>query len=130
MPARVRSWLQRARLMEAAALASLLLIVGSIWMFVAIASEVSEGEFRHFDEWALRSLRTSDGTSAIGPRWVLAMARDLTALGSATVITRITASAIGFLALQRKWGALWLVLASIAGGSVVSWLLKDFFNRE
>ncbi len=130
MRAHLRSWLQRARLIETAVLASMLLIVGSLWMFVEIADEVGEGESRHFDEWVLRSLRTPDGTEAIGPRWVLAMARDLTALGGAAVITLITACAMGFLALRRKWGALCLVVASIAGGSVVSRLLKSFFDRE
>src|SRR5262245_33737157 len=120
MRTRIRSWLERMGLLEAAVLASMLTIVGSVWIFVEVADEVHEGESKAFDEWVLRSFRTADGASPIGPPWLLQVSRDLTALGSATVITIVTAVAVGFLALRRKWGALTLVVVSILGGGIVS----------
>jgi undecaprenyl-diphosphatase len=124
----LRSWLQRYRLLETAVLLSLLVIVGSVWIFVEVADEVHEGEFQQLDERILRSLRNADGTP-IGPKWLLGVARDLTALGGAAVITLLTMSALGFLALRRKWGSLLLVVASIIGGALVSTVLKHSFDR-
>jgi undecaprenyl-diphosphatase len=129
MLSRLRSWLQRSRLLETAVLLSLLVIVGSIWIFVETADEVHEGESQRFDEWVLRSLRHADGTTPLGPPWLLQVARDLTALGGAAVITLITLGALGFLALRRKWGSLCLVVVSIVGGVIVSTLLKHSFER-
>jgi undecaprenyl-diphosphatase len=127
--ARIRSWLEQAGLLEAAVLISLLATLGSVWIFVEVADEVHEGESRAFDEWVLRSLRSADGISPIGPPWLLQVSRDLTALGSPTVISIVTIVAVGFLALRRKWGALCLVIVSIMGGGVVSTLLKRAFDR-
>jgi undecaprenyl-diphosphatase len=126
---RLRAWLHRIRSPETAVLIRLLVVVGSIWIFVETADEVIEGESKRFDEWLLRALRGADGTSPLGPSWVVRVARDLTALGGAAVITLVTLGAAGFLALRRKWGALWLVVASVAGGAVVSTLLKNAFDR-
>jgi undecaprenyl-diphosphatase len=122
--------LQRNGLLEAAVLASLLLVSGSTWVFVEIADGVHEGEARWFDESVLHALRRSDNPALpIGPYWVSNVARDLTALGSAAVIVVISLGAAGFLVLRRKWGALWLIIASIAGGAVVSTALKSVFER-
>jgi undecaprenyl-diphosphatase len=127
--ARLRSSLQRAGLLESAVLIALLVIAGSVWIFVETADEVREGESQRFDEWTLRALRGPDGTSPIGPRWFVHVARDFTALGSAAVITLVTIGATGFLALTRKWGALALVIALVAGGAIASTLLKRAFDR-
>ena len=110
-------------------LTSLLVIAGSVWVFVETADEVLEGESQHFDEWALRALRGPDGAAPVGPRWLVRVARDLTALGSGAVITLVSLGAAGFLALRRNWGALALVVASIAGGGIMSTLLKRVFDR-
>jgi undecaprenyl-diphosphatase len=126
---RVRTLLHRYRLLETAVLVSLLLIVGSVWLFVETADEVLEGETQHFDERFLRSLRGPDGTTPLGPPWLLQAARDLTGLGGFAVITLITLGSMGFLALRRKWRSLFLILASIGGGILVSTLLKSLFER-
>jgi undecaprenyl-diphosphatase len=129
MLARLRSLLQRAGLLEAVVLATLLVLVASVWIFFETADEVLDGEIQHYDEWAVRALRGEDGASPLGPKWLVQVARDLTALGSAAVITLITLTAAGFLALRRKWGALALVAASIAGGGFMSTVLKRAFDR-
>lgn len=126
---RLGSWFHRIRSLEATVLLRLLVIVGSIWIFIATADEVLEGGSQHFDEWVLHALRNADVTSPLGPHWLPWVARDLTALGGVAVITLVTLIATGFLALQRKWGALWLVAASVVGGALVTTVLKRAFDR-
>lgn len=126
-----REWLERRGLLEAAVLLSLLALAGSAWIFVEIADEVREGEFQHYDDLVLRFLRSPDDPAQpLGPRWLVPVARDLTALGGLTVITLITLGTIGYLALRRKWSTSLLVLASIAGGALVSTALKAAFTRS
>ena len=45
------------------------------------------------------------------------------------MLTLITAAALGFLALVRQWTAALFVLASICGGSAISFALKDLIQR-
>ena len=120
----------RAGLLEAAVLVSLLMIAGAIWAFAELADEVLEGETKAFDESILRSLRQADDPAQpIGGVWLKSVARDFTALGGFAIITMVCIGSAGFLALQRKWHALVLVVASIGGGAVVSTLLKAWFER-
>jgi undecaprenyl-diphosphatase len=127
---RIRSWLMRAGLLEAAVLMSLLVIAGAIWGFAAVADEVLEGGSQAFDESILRALRQAgDLKEPIGPVWLKGVARDITVLGGVTVITMACLGSAGFLALRRKWGALLLVLISIGGGAIVSTVLKQWFER-
>lgn len=121
--------LQRAGLFEAAVLASLLIIAGSVLVFVETADQVLEGESQRFDDRVLLALRGPDGSSPTGPKWLVHVARDLTALGSASVISLVAVATVGLLALRRKWGSVVLVLAAVAGGGMVSTLLKRAFDR-
>ena len=117
-------------LLEAAVLVSLLLIAGGIWVFAEVADEVIEGESKHFDETILRWMRNpADLSQPLGPSWLASVARDYTSLGSTAVITMTCVAAAGFLALRKKFGALVLVVVSIAGGAIVSTLLKQTFER-
>jgi undecaprenyl-diphosphatase len=127
--AAIRDWMQRRGLLETAVLGGLFLLVASIWLFAEVADEVMEGEIQHLDERVIQAMRTGENSRPIGPDWLPDVARDLTALGSAAVITLVTVAAAGFLALRRKWDALVLILLSVAGGTVVSALLKRFFDR-
>jgi undecaprenyl-diphosphatase len=127
---RIRTWLSRVGLLETAVLISLLFIAGGIWAFVEVADEVIEGESQHYDEAILRALRQpGDPSQPIGPTWLKAAALDFTALGSTAVISLVCTVTVGFLALRRKWGSVVLVLASIAGGALVSTILKQSFER-
>jgi undecaprenyl-diphosphatase len=127
---RIRSWLVRAGLLEAAVLVSLLIIAGGIWAFAEVADEVLEGETKAFDESILRALRREDDPGQpIGPVWLKSVARDFTALGGFAVIAMACLGSAGFLALRRKWHALTLVLVSIGGGAIVSTILKEWFER-
>jgi len=58
------------------------------------------------------------------------MTRDITSLGGATVITLVTVVVLGVLLLRGKYALMVLVLASVAGGGLLSTLLKNAFDRE
>lgn len=115
---------------EAATLAALLVAAGGIWLFVELADDVLEGDTAAVDETLLLALRApTDSSDPLGPTWVEELARDVTGLGGAGVLTFLTLAAAGFLALQRKrWLAAYL-LAAVASGVIVSTALKLAFDR-
>jgi undecaprenyl-diphosphatase len=122
-----RDWLTRR---ELKVLIVGLLVVAGTWAFIELADEVVEGDTQWFDEWVVYGLR-QPGNPALprGPRWLAEMGRDITALGSHAVLALMTMAVGGFLLLQRKYGATWLLLISILSGIILSHLLKMFFDR-
>ena len=121
-------WLGRQ---EAAVLVAALGILLALFSFIKIAEQLGEGELAHFDEWLLHLLRVpSHPQIPIGPAWLLEVAQDITPLGGRTMLVAVTLFAIGYLALERKYGAMWLVGVATAGGGLLSTGLKQFFGRE
>jgi undecaprenyl-diphosphatase len=126
-PWRVVEWLGGH---ELTVILGLLLVIAGIWGFVALAGEVVEGDTQRFDERIIRALRHADDPSRpIGPRWMEEVGRDITALGGVSLILLIIGSVVGFLALDRKFGAMWFVLGATTGGCVLSIALKAVFRR-
>ncbi len=108
----------------------LLALVGCCLGFVILADEVSERETQSFDESVMLALRRADEPSIpIGPVWLRESARDVTALGSPTVLALVTLAVCGFLVLVRHFRSLLLVLGSTLSGAVLNILLKDAFAR-
>jgi undecaprenyl-diphosphatase len=123
----VKNQLRRQQLWP---LISVLLIAGALWSFAAIADEVMEGEWRSLDRTMLLAFRHPDNLAILrGPLWLQQAARDITSLGGVSVLTLITAAAIGFLLLTRKVGAAVLIAVSVCGGGVLSTILKMMFDR-
>lgn len=115
---------------EATVLIALLLIVLAIWGFVAIADKVFEGQTQTFDDWAVRAFRrTDDPSTPIGPAWTREVGRDLSALGGLTVLVLLTIVVAGFLWIQGKSHAMWLLLASTFGGIGAMTWLKSIYQR-
>jgi len=115
---------------EIAPLVMLLVAAGLIAIFAEITEKLLEGDLHSFDRSVLLALRHADDPSKpLGPLWLQVAARDVTSLGSPAVLTLITAAALGFLALVRQWTAALFVLASICGGSAISFALKDLIQR-
>ncbi len=111
-------------------LVGLSLSAGLLFAFVRLAGEVVEGETLAFDQRILLALRNAaDPNEPGGPWWVARMARDITALGSMTILTLTTVAALGFLLLLRKRAAALLVLVSVGGGTALSSILKDMVGR-
>lgn len=124
---RVIEWLGG---LELAVILALLVVVAGTWGFVALANLVVEGGTRQFDERILLSLREPDDPARpIGPAWLEEVGRDITALGGTAVIVLITGSVVGFLALDRKYGAMTFVLGATTSGFALSSGLKAFFQR-
>ncbi len=98
--------------------------------FVALADEILEQETQSFDETVVRMLRRAeDPATPIGPAWLRIAALDLTALGGGTVLTLVTLTVCGFLALVRHFRSLLLVLGSTVGGGLLNAALKGLFAR-
>lgn len=108
----------------------LALIGGALWGFAELADEVAEGDTHAFDRSVLLAFRTpGDLAHTIGPEWMPYVARDLTALGGATVLVMLTLASIGYLLLRGNRGAALFITASVVGGTVMSSLLKNLFER-
>ncbi len=115
---------------DLAMLAAMAVIVVTSWLAVELADEVLEGTTQRYDEWVLRLLRTpGDMTDPIGPAWFEDMWRDVTALGSATVLTLVTIACAGYLLMRKQYGMLVLLAVATVGGQLVSLLLKGLFDR-
>ena len=115
---------------ELAVMLGSLCVVASTWGFVVLASEVSGGRTKSFDDKLLLALRVpGDPATPIGPEWVAESARDVTALGSALVLMLATLGVAGFLVLDRRYAAMSFVLGAVGSGWALSLLLKAAFDR-
>jgi undecaprenyl-diphosphatase len=124
----VHRWLRQN--IDVLMLAALAVIVVAGWLVAELADEVLEGTTQQYDEWILRHLRASDDiTDPIGPEWFEDMWRDVTALGSVTVLSLTTLACAGYLLLRRRRRMLALLAAATLGGLLVALLLKNFFGR-
>lgn len=121
----------RARsLQELAPFAILGLAAAMLAIFGMIADEVADGRTHAFDEAILRALRNpGDLADPIGPPWLEHVMRDITSLGSFTLVSAITLVAIGYLLIDGKRAAALFVMVAIAGGVVLSEGLKHLFAR-
>jgi len=102
----------------------------AVWGFAEIADEVLEGETRSFDEHVVHWMRRPADPSVLkGPQWLHQAARDITALGSYSVLTLVATAVAGFLVLKRKHRTAGLVLTATIGGGLLSSILKAVFDR-
>ena len=111
-------------------LIALALAAGALWIFAEVVEEVFFERDIVLDKAILRGLRSPlDPAVPLGPAWLVSVARDVTALGSFTVITILTVAVVVFLlmALQRR-GAIF-VLVSVLGGTAISQGAKALFER-
>ncbi len=131
-------WRERARrvarrvsgTVEPRALVLAGLFAACIWAFVRLADEALEGEAAGFDTAILLGLRNpADPSDPIGPGWLEEVARDVTALGSMTILIGMTLAAAAYLWLAGKRRSVALVLASVGGGIAASSLFKRGFDR-
>jgi undecaprenyl-diphosphatase len=107
-----------------------LLLAAAVWTFVAIANEVMEGDTQAFDQVMLLVMRTpGNPTKPWGPRWLEGFGRNVTALGSAEVLTLVTLAVLGVLLLQGKIGVMVMVVTAVGGGMLLSIALKEHFDR-
>lgn len=109
---------------------ALFVVVTGVWAFVEIADEVREGEIQHFDDWAIRSLRSKENPAEpVGPGWLHEVGRDITALGGHAILSLMVLGVVLYLWMQKAYHALWLVLISTVGGMLLTGGLKRLFSR-
>ncbi len=115
---------------ETALLSILLIVAGAVWLFLAIADEVVEGEADEIDRMVFLALRErADINNPLGPPWLQEAALEITALGSFAVLGLITFAVIVWLLLLRKAGTAALVAIAVGGGVLISTLMKSGFAR-
>jgi undecaprenyl-diphosphatase len=107
----------------------LLIAAGTAWGFIELADEVDEGETRAIDERVILAFRSADISDPVGPAWFEEAVRDLTSLGSNTVLAAAVLTVVGFLLLQRDWRAALFTFAATGSGLLASFVLKEFFDR-
>jgi undecaprenyl-diphosphatase len=111
-------------------LVALLLGAGFALAFGVLAREVVEGDTTGFDRAVLLALRKSGHVAdPVGPAWLLEMARDITALGSYSILGVIVFASVGYLLIAGKGRAALLVLVAVVGGVLLSNGLKIGFAR-
>jgi undecaprenyl-diphosphatase len=126
----IARWTPAWKLPEFKTLVAILTCSGLAFVFVQIADAMSEGETRGFDEAVLLALRDpADRARPIGPHWLESAMLDLTSLGGFTIVALITALVMVYLLVIGRRGSAALVVASIAGGTVLSQALKIGFAR-
>lgn len=124
---RLTTWPPRRELVL---LVVLCLIAGGTWGFIALADEVLEGDTMTIDERLLRALRNpADTSDPLGPLWVEELGRDITALGGVGILTLLTFAAAGYLSLRGKHRTALFTLLAIGSGVLLSFLLKEGFDR-
>ena len=101
-----------------------------LWGFLALTSEVMEGDTKTLDMRILVALRKSDDPSRpVGPDWVQNSLLDLTAIGGPTVLGLVVVSVVGFLLLQTRYHSAIVVLATAASGEIANYAMKNLFLR-
>jgi undecaprenyl-diphosphatase len=111
-------------------LLGLLVPAAAIWILLELADEVREGSTAALDEALLLLFRSPvDQADPLGPPWLQEMMRDFTALGGVGVLSLIALAACGYLILVRKRRAALAVLLAVAGGVLISQLIKAGIDR-
>ncbi len=123
-------WMRRLGRHEPAVLVAVLIITGSLWGFAKLSDEVIEGETHAVDRKLIIAMRNPQNLSdPLGPKWLEEMGRDFTALGGVGVLSFLTLASAGFLFLQRKNRSAVFLIAAVATGLALSFLLKSGFDR-
>ena len=131
--ARLRTLLTRVTSRDRSELVLLVVGIGVLallFIVVALAGEVLEGDTQQFDERMLAALRDpANPANPIGPAWLRTAALDITALGSATVLGLAVVTVAGFLFLQGMWRRALIVIGASLGGWFLNGALKMLFQR-
>jgi len=105
-------------------------IAGGLFGFIEMMEAARAAEPHTFDTAILLFFREPGNPAVpIGPHWLPDAVRDVTSLGSASVLIFITAATIIYLIITQRGAAALFVFVAVAGGQVLSSLLKLGIDR-
>lgn len=111
-------------------LAAIAVVGAAICGFLALHSEVREGDTNAFDRALILALRqTIDPNQLRGPRWFHEMARDITALGGFTVLGLITLAALAVLLVYNRRRQAAVFAAAAVAAQVAAEVIKHYVGR-
>lgn len=98
--------------------------------FAMLTDEVLEGDTLDFDLRILNLFRVAgDPTKLIGPPWLQEAVRDVTSLGSFSILGFITIVVVLDLLLRGQRQSGWYLAGCVVGGTIISSVLKTVFDR-
>jgi undecaprenyl-diphosphatase len=104
-----------------------LLLLGLVWF----GHEVREGDAAGVDRAIMLAMRVpGHPEQPLGPYWLPSAVRDVTALGSSTVLTMVVLITALFLGLQARFRSALLVLGATTLGALVVTLVKALIERS
>jgi undecaprenyl-diphosphatase len=107
-----------------------LIIAGGLWGFEELMEVARDTTPHAFDTEILLAFRQAGHPDVpVGPLWLEGAMRDITSLGSSSVLVLIVTAVIVYLLVIRKAGTALFVLAAVAGGQALSTLLKAGVDR-
>lgn len=111
-------------------LVALLIVVLGTWGFINLAGKVVTGSTQEFDRWAVQSFRQGVIRHVpADPHMLDQVFLDISALGGPTVLVMMVGAMMIFLAWDRRYNAMLLVVLSTVGGVVLAYLLKEAIGR-
>jgi undecaprenyl-diphosphatase len=93
--------------------------------FVHLGGEVIEGDTRSFDMYLVHGAQAL----RLGHPWVAAAMRDLSGMGSTTVLAVFTLATVGYLALVSARPLALIMASAVVSGTVAVSLLKAAYGR-
>jgi undecaprenyl-diphosphatase len=110
--------------------APLIFVAAALLVFGLLAEEVVEGDTLRFDKWGLLLFRTPGNPALpLGPLWLQEAMRDLTSLGSFSILAIITTATVIQLLLSGRLRTGIYIAAAVTSGATISTVLKILFDR-
>lgn len=107
------------------------IVAGGLWGFVEMLEVARSAASHTFDTQILLALREAGHPDIpVGPHWLPGVMRDITSLGSASVLIMATAFAAFYFLLTRRAAIGMFIIACVAGGQFMATLLKLGVDRQ
>ncbi|MBV9045239.1 MAG: phosphatase PAP2 family protein [Alphaproteobacteria bacterium] len=105
-------------------------LAAAAWSFLALASELQEGELTSYDRWLMQALREPGLPHVpVGPPWLIDTMRDFTSLGSVAVLLLLTTIVAVALLIYRQRAQAAVLAAAVVMANVSNSLLQLFYGR-
>ena len=125
-----RSMRSLVAVLEVRVLAIWIALATSVWLFLQLASEVSEGDLDTLDRKLLFLFRIpGQPGQPVGSLWLQEAMRDITALGGFTLLALISTAAVIGLLLYNKRRIAAVLAVAVIGAQLSSEFLKSFYDR-